>query len=319
MRGFLSWRRGDAALLAEANVPMDEVDEYVGTGNKLHMLFAFLMNQHLWLAIAAQRAAPIIDALGQLATLPPTCQWVNFLRNHDELDLGRLTEAERQLVYDAFAPTAAMRLYERGIRRRLSPMLGDRARRELAHSLMLGLSGTPVLYYGDEIGMGDDLTLPERECVRTPMQWSPGIAGGFSHAPAERLVRPVVRDGAFGCDSVNVVNQQRDPSSFLNWLQRAIGVRKTCRELSWGQSEVVASGNDAVCALQCRWQGVTLLTVYNLGADACTVRLDGVTAPAGVEPVEVLSDREYDRWAGPQDTMPLDGFGYRWLRFVSAP
>jgi maltose alpha-D-glucosyltransferase/alpha-amylase len=167
MRGFLSWRRGDAALLAEANVAPGDVQDYVGTGDKLHMLFNFHANQHLFLSLAMGSAEPLARALGQLDVLPPTAQWANFLRSHDELDLGRLSEAERQVVYAAFAPDPGMQLYERGIRRRLAPMLeNDRARLELAHSLLLVLPGTPVIRYGDEIGMGDDLTQPERMTVR---------------------------------------------------------------------------------------------------------------------------------------------------------
>src|SRR5262249_8770703 len=160
---------------------------------QIHMLFSFLLNQHLFLALARQSAEPLVRVLKQLPALPATGQWANFLRNHDELDLGRLTAAEREEVYRAFGPEGRMRAYGRGIRRRLAPMFGgDRRRLELAYSLLFSLPGTPVLRYGDEIGMGDDLSLPERASVRTPMQWTDERNAGFSAAPGEKLSRPVI-------------------------------------------------------------------------------------------------------------------------------
>ncbi|HEY4307696.1 MAG TPA: alpha-amylase family protein [Gemmatimonadaceae bacterium] len=319
MRGFLSWRRGDAALLAEANVAMDEVSEYVGTGDKLQLLFNFWWNQHFWLAMATRDARPLAQAIDELATLPPTCQWANFLRNHDELDLGRLSPPARRAAYDAFAPDANMRAYDRGIRRRMASMLGgDRARRELAHSLLLAMSGTPVLYYGDEIGMGDELSLREREGVRTPMQWSNAMNGGFSRAPEGELVRPLVRDGGFSPAHLNVAEQQRDPSSFLNWLQRAIGVRKKCRELSWGRTEALASNNASVLIVRCGWQNAVLVTVHNLSAEPQSVHLDSAFVQSGDErPIEMFSDREYEEWPGRGAPLFVAAYGYRWLRTAS--
>jgi maltose alpha-D-glucosyltransferase/alpha-amylase len=316
MRGFLSWRRGDAALLAEANVTMPEVEEYVGAGDKLHMLFGFFVNQYLWLSLATRTAAPLERALGELAAIPPTAQWANFLRNHDELDLSRLTAADRARVFESFAPDASMQLYGRGIRRRVATMLrNDRAWREMAHSLMLAIAGTPVLYYGDEIGMGDDLSLGERQSVRTPMQWEPAANGGFSSATADRLVRPVVSERAFEPTQVNVAAQQHDPNSFLNWLQRAIGVRKTCRELSWGRTTVARSSEASVCALRCEWQGAVLVTVHNLAPDPCRVRVDAnLDGSAGAPLTEVLGDRDYAPWTGDDTPLDLAGFGYRWIR-----
>ncbi|HET9225160.1 MAG TPA: alpha-amylase family protein, partial [Thermoanaerobaculia bacterium] len=190
-RDFLSWRRGDAILLAEANVEREKMAQYFGEGVRLHMLFGFLVNQHYFLALARQQAEPLIRGLKMPPPLPPTGQWANFVRNHDELDLGRLTPEEREEIARQFAPDPGMWLYERGIRRRLPPMLdGDRRRIELAYSLMFSLPGTPVLRYGEEIGMGDDLSLPERESVRTPMQWSREPNGGFS--TASRLPKSAV-------------------------------------------------------------------------------------------------------------------------------
>src|SRR6201988_3081389 len=182
LREFLQWRKGDSIILAEANVLPETDMEYFGRdGDRMHMMFNFHVNQHLFYALAAADSRPLIKSMKATNPRPATAQWGQFLRNHDELDLGRLTPEQRQAVFDAFAPDPNMQLYQRGIRRRLMPMLqGDRRRMELAYSLMLTLPGTPVIRYGDEIGMGDDLSLPERQCARTPMQWSTEPQAGFS-------------------------------------------------------------------------------------------------------------------------------------------
>jgi maltose alpha-D-glucosyltransferase/alpha-amylase len=163
----------------------------------------------------------------------PNAQWVQFLRSHDELDLGRFTPEQRQRVFDAFGPEKRAQLYNRGIRRRLTPMLGnDRKRLELASSLLFSLPGTPMMQYGDETGIGDDLRLPERECARTPMQWTSDRHAGFSGAT--RVIRRVINDSVYGYRTVNVADQRRDPESMLNWTQRIIRARKECPEISWG-------------------------------------------------------------------------------------
>jgi maltose alpha-D-glucosyltransferase/alpha-amylase len=216
MRDFLQWRRRDAVLLAEANVPPDETLAYFGPeGDHLQMMLNFPVNQRLFYGLATGDIRPLVRALEATYHRPPAAQWVNFLRSHDELDLGRLTDAQRQRVFRAFGPTREMQLYDRGIRRRLAPMLdNDRRRLELAFSLLFTLPGTPMLQYGDEIGMGDDLSLPERNCARTPMQWSDDPGGGFSSA--SRPVRPVVSDPIYGYQRVNVQSLRRDPQSLLN-------------------------------------------------------------------------------------------------------
>jgi maltose alpha-D-glucosyltransferase/alpha-amylase len=321
MRGFLSWRRGDAALLAEANVPVDEIDEYVGEGDKVHMLFGFGVNQGLWASVATEDRTPLAEAIDAAARLPAVCQWANFIRNHDELDLSGLSAQLRDAVYAAFAPDETMRLYGRGIRRRTAPMLaGDRARRELVHSLMLSISGTPVLYYGDEIGMGEDLELPERESVRTPMQWS-ADGGGFSSAAHESLVRPLVLSGPFACGVSNVDSQQLDPRSFLNWLKRAIAVRKTCRELSWGRSRSVATDRAHVLATVCRWEHSAFVALHNLSPHSTVATVTDSAAGAWKEltPIEVFADREYAPWTAMSAAVNIEAHGYRWFRFVAAP
>ena len=312
MRNFLSWRRGDAALLAEANVAPDDVADYVGTGDKLHMMFNFHVNQHLFLALADRRAQPLIEALQELAPLPATAQWAHFLRNHDELDLGGLEADERARVYERFAPDPAMQLYERGIRRRLAPMLGnDRRLLELSHSLLLVLPGTPVIRYGDEIGMGENLALTERMSVRTPMQWSPAPNAGFSAAPADRLVRPVIADGEFGVERVNVAEQQRDPGSLLNWLQRAIGIRRSCPEIAWGQCRVLPA-EPCIVALESELRGGRVVSFHNLDDGACRARLPEA---GDAEVIELFGNRQYPPLKGARE-VEVDGYGYRWFRIM---
>jgi maltose alpha-D-glucosyltransferase/alpha-amylase len=306
-REFLQWRSGEAVLLGEANVKPQETAPYFADGDGLHMMFNFWVNQHLWLALASGDARPLAAALRATRKLPPTAQWAQFLRNHDELDLGRLAAAERQLCFDDFAPERSMQLYGRGIRRRPAPMLGDPRRLRLAYSLVLSLPGTPVLRYGDEIGMGDDLRLRERAAIRTPMQWSAERNAGFS--VADSLVRPVIARGVYGYDVVNVEQQRRDPDSLLQWLARMIRLRKQCPEIGWGDSRVVPTGSSAVLALAFGWRGNTIVCVHNLEDSAREVKLRvGGTLTNLIDVEELQSGRDgIHRFA-------LEPYGYRWLR-----
>ena len=192
LREFLQWRQGDAIILAEANVlPRTDMDYFGNAGDRMHMMFNFQANQTLFYALATADKRPLVKALNATRTRPQTAQWGMFLRNHDELDLGRLTQEQRQKVFEAFGPSQGMQLYDRGIRRRLAPMLnGDRRRLELAYSLMFTLPGTPVIRYGDELGMGDNLDLPERVAARTPMQWSTEPQAGFTKS--KQPIVPVI-------------------------------------------------------------------------------------------------------------------------------
>jgi maltose alpha-D-glucosyltransferase/alpha-amylase len=265
MRDFLQWRSGEAILLAEANVPPDNSMEYFGEdGERLQMMLNFPVNQRLFYALATADLDPLIWALEQTRKRPANAQWVQFLRSHDELDLGRLTEEQRQKVFAAFGPQKRMQLYDRGIRRRLAPMLGnDRKKLELAFSLLFSLPGTPMMQYGDEIGIGDDLRLPERECARTPMQWTSERHGGFSRG--RRVVRPVIDDETYGYKRVNVGDQRRDPDSLLNWTERIIRMRKECPEISWGNFAVLRTNVPEVLALRYDWRHTSLLTIHNFG------------------------------------------------------
>ena len=311
-RNLLSWRRGDAVLLGEANVDRDSVQDYYGVGG-MHMLFNFDVNRNAWLAMAREDAGPLVKALQRTAGIAATDQWANFLRNHDEIDLGKLSDAERADTFTAFGPEPGMQLYERGLRRRMAPMLdGDRRRLELAFSLLLTLPGTPVIYYGDEIGMGEDLSLPEREPVRTAMQWDAGRNGGFSSAPSSELHVPVVTKGSFGFRSVNVSDQLRDDGSLLMWLQRATRVRDRCPQLGTAEWEPMSTGSESVLALRYRYENDAVIALHNLAPEPRRLRIGsrrgrskGRTAAE-----DLFANRRYEDGGSMAE---IDGYGYRWL------
>jgi maltose alpha-D-glucosyltransferase/alpha-amylase len=317
MRDFLQWRSGHAILLAEANVPPDESMHYFGEeGDRLQMMLNFAVNQRLFYALATADLDPLVWALEQTYKRPRNAQWVNFLRSHDELDLGRLTDDQRRKVFAAFAPKKTMQLYDRGIRRRLAPMLdGNRRRLELAFSLLFSLPGTPMMQYGDEIGMGDDLRLPERECARTPMQWSRDLQAGFSRA--SRTVRPVIRDGAYGFDAVNVADQRRDPHSLLNWTERMIRARKECPEISWGDFAVLRTNVPEVLAIRYDWRRTSLVTVHNFSDRRQTVRLKANCSQDDLL-VEVFDGRHSRAQNDGAHRIRLDPYAWRWFRVGAA-
>jgi maltose alpha-D-glucosyltransferase / alpha-amylase len=316
-RDFLSWRRGDAILLAEANIDLEDAPKYFGAGDRLHMLFNFMLNQHLFLALARQEAAPLVVGLFKPPAIPATTQWANFIRNHDELTLDRLSEPQREDVFAAFAPDERMQIYGRGVRRRLPPLLGgDERRIRLTYSLLWTLPGTPVLRYGEEIGMGDDLSLPGRESVRTVMQWSDEANGGFSTAKKNRLVRPVICGGEYGYQRLNVERQQRDPNSLLNWMEKAIRTRKDCPEFGCGEWSVVDTADAAVFAHCARWQGGLAVAVHNLSDEPREVSLALNDLEDG-HAVDLLGDRAYEPLGGRSRRMKMEGYGYRWFRVSS--
>lgn len=263
LRAFAQWRKGDAVFLAEANIPPEQAKHYFGEdGERLHMIFNFPVNQALFYALATADTRPLRKVLEQSRTDIQTAQWANFLRNHDELDLDRLPDEQQQAIFAEFGPEPTMQLYGRGIRRRLTPMLqGDMRRVRMATSLMMTLPGTPVLRYGDEIGMGDDLTQPERDAARTPMQWSNEENGGFS--AGEKLVRPMVAEGPYNYREVNVGNQRVDPASLLNWTERTIWLRKETPEIGWGQFSLLDTP-PMLLAMRYDWHESTTVFVHNL-------------------------------------------------------
>ena len=313
MRDFLQWRAGHAMLLAEANVPPDESLRYFGEdGERLQMMLNFPVNQRLFYALATADLEPLIWALEQTRKRPSNAQWVQFLRSHDELDLGRLTVEQRQKVFDAFGPTPRMQLYDRGIRRRLAPMLGNNRRHlELAFSLLFSLPGTPMMQYGDEIGMGDDLRLPERECARTPMQWTSDRHGGFS--TGRRTVLPVIRDEVYGYQRVNVADQRRDSESLLNWTERIIRMRKVCPEISWGDFSVVRTNAPEVLAIRYDWRGTSLVTLHNFSHRAQSVRLS-VGKPHDTLIVDLFDGHHSRIHEDGTHRLRLEPYAWRWCR-----
>ena len=315
MHRVAQWRRGDAILLGEANVTPDETKDYFGTGGRgIQMMFNFWVNQRIFLALASGDTRPLQKALKETKKHPPASQWAQFLRNHDELDLGRLTEEERAAVYARFGPEPRMQLYDRGIRRRLAPMLGgDRRLVELANSLLFALPGTPVLRYGDEIMMGEDLSLKERDAVRTPMQWSDERNGGFS--AAEKTYLPAVSGGVYGYERVNVAAQRRDPNSFLNWTASMVRVRRECPEIGWGDWRILPTGHAEVLALCYTWRHNTIVTLHNFADQACDVRVRlGEEVAGGDLLVDILRQQESRAGEDGAHRLALDPYGYRWFR-----
>jgi maltose alpha-D-glucosyltransferase/alpha-amylase len=245
---------------------------------------------------------------------PASGQWGVFLRNHDELDLGRLTKTQRQKVFDAFGPKPEHQLYHRGIRRRLAPMLGgDRRRLELAYSLMFTLPGTPVMRYGDELGMGDDLSLPERTAIRTPMQWSTEPNGGFTKS--KKPVVPVISDGPYSYQHVNAAEQRRDPNSLLNWTERIIRMRKEVPEVGWGQFEVLDTGDDAVLGLRYDWRNNSVLFLHNLADDPREIEFStGLKGEEARLLINLLSSDHSRAGKEGRHCVCLEAYAYRWYR-----
>ncbi|WFU40936.1 alpha-amylase family protein [Bradyrhizobium sp. CB82] len=314
-REFLQWREGDAIILAEANVlPKTDMEYFGRDGDRMHMMFNFQVNQHMFYALASADSRALAKALKVTKPRPASAQWGMFLRNHDELDLGRLTKAQRDVVFRCFGPDKDMQLYDRGIRRRLAPMLGgDRRRLELAYSLMCTLPGTPVIRYGDEIAMGDDLSLPERDCARTPMQWSTEPHGGFTDS--NKPVSPVIDEGPYGFGHVNVAKQRRDPNSMLNWTERIIRMRKEVPEVGWGDFEVIAVQDPAVFIIRYDWRNNSVLFIHNLDEKPREIAFS-TRLPEGHGRllINLLAEDHSRADKRGRHRVVLEPYGYRWYR-----
>ncbi|TFC92377.1 alpha-amylase family protein [Cryobacterium sp. TMT4-31] len=316
--GFLARRNSEAMLLGEVNLSHKEQLAYFGAGERreLQMQFDFVVMQSIYLSMVREDCRPLATALADRPELPADCQWGNFVRNHDELTLDKLGDAERQEVFDAFAPDPDMRLYDRGIRRRLPTMLGGDARRiRMAYSLMFSLPGAPVLFYGEEIGMGENLAVKDRYAVRTPMQWTDGPNAGFSRAPADQLVTPVVT-GAFGPEWVNAAAQRRDPDSLAHFMRTLIQAYRNSPEIGWGDLTILKHGDDRVFAHLVRADIGSMLAVHNFANAPVELAL---TLP-DVAPGSRLVDMLHNGVTAIDDgevTLRLDPYGYRWLRITS--
>ena len=308
---FLSWRKAEAILLAEANISYGEAKDYFAAGDRMTMVFDFTANQQLFLSLARETAAPLRRCLAQRPEPEGMGQWAMFLRNHDELNLGQLTQQERQECFALYGPNPKMQLFDRGLRRRLASMLdGDQARLRMAYSLMLALPGTPVFWYGDELGMGDDQSLPEREAVRTPMQWSPEPNGGFSRAPAKDLPRPAISGGDFGFEQLNAAVQVRQPGSLFNAIAEMISTRRSAPEIGWAGVNIIDVEDDEVLVLSSHWHGNRVVTAHNFSRQKKTFRLG---QPDIEDLMPMLSESPLEPLDG-EDEITLSPFGYCWFR-----
>jgi trehalose synthase len=316
LRALVGRRSGDGILLGEVNLPHDQQREYFGGdgGDELTMQFDFIGMQNLYLSLARRDAAPLAKALTSRPEIPQDAQWATFVRNHDELTLDKLSEDERQEVFAEFGPEPRMQIYGRGLVRRLPTMLGGDPRRlRMVYSLMFSLPGTPVLFYGEEIGMGENLDAEGRSAVRTPMQWTPEPNGGFSTADAEHLPGPVV-SGGYGPEHVNVQDQRADQDSLLNFMRLLIARYRSCPELGWGRLEVLEQPHASVLAHRCTWGDGSLVAVHNLAEEAATVplRLKDVGEECHLQ--DLLQDGTTPIAGDGTCEVQLDGYGYRWLR-----
>ncbi len=310
-------KRGGAVLLAEADDDPEELQAYAGE-DEIDLLMNFVLNAHLIAALATEQADPLAEGLDRLSGLA-TGHWANFLRNYDELNIGRLAPELQEEVFDIFAPDPDMRIYGRGIRRRLAPMLdGDRDRIELAFSLLFSIPGTPMILYGDEIGMGEELSLPGRMPVRTPMQWSDERNGGFSTAPEDELVMPVVSGEQFGYEQVNVAAQRSNGESLLNWIQRLISTRRESHEIGCGEVHVLETGTESVFAHRCARDGRAVVCAHNLGSDPAKVELNTDLSPSSSMYQLLGNCTNVERTAGNVE-LSLDGYEFAWFQIHEGP
>jgi glycosidase len=317
--GFLGRRSGDAIMLGEANLPRPEQREYFGgpDGDGLTMQFDFITMQNLYLSLARQDPRPLQKALASRPATAVPSQWANFVRNHDELTLDKLTDEERDEVFAAFAPDDRMRVYGRGIIRRLAPMLqGDPRRVRVVYSLLFSLPGTPVLFYGEEIGMGEDPAVRSRSAVRTPMQWTAGDNGGFSSAERRRLAAKVV-EGGYGPDHVNVSLQHEDPDSLLAFIRLLIARYRSSPEMGWGAFELIRQRTPGVMVHSLSGLDERTVAAHNFGDEPATVSFVLDDLPPGARLTDVLGDGST---VGPDEDgrieLALDAYGYRWLRVL---
>ena len=317
IRAEMDARHPDRVLLAEANQWPAEVRPYFGDGDECHMAFHFPLMPRMFMAVRQEDRHPIVEILRQTPDIPETCQWGLFLRNHDELTLEMVTDEERDYMYQVYANDPQMRI-NGGIRRRLAPLMENSRRRiELMNSLLFSLPGTPVIYYGDEIGMGDNIYLGDRNGVRTPMQWTGDRNGGFSRADAARLYAPLITDPVYGFSAVNVEAQERAPFSLLNWMKRMIGVRKQHTVFGRGAIEFVSSTNRKVLAYVRRDESDTVLCVANLSRSVQPVELD-LSRFRGMVPVEMLGQSEFPRIGDQAYFLSLGAYAFNWFRLQQA-
>jgi maltose alpha-D-glucosyltransferase/alpha-amylase len=303
-------------LLAEANMWPEDVREYFGDGDECHMAYHFPLMPRMYMAIAQEDRHPIIEIMQQTPEIPEGCQWAIFLRNHDELTLEMVTSKERDYMYLMYASDLGARI-NLGIRRRLAPLMeNDPDRIKLMNGMLLSMPGSPIIYYGDELGMGDNMFVGDRNGVRTPMQWSPDRNAGFSRADPQRLYMQPIMDAMYGYEALNVEAQTRDSSSLLNWTRRMLAVRKTSRAFGRGQRVFLNPGNRKILAYLSDYEDDTLLAVFNLSRAAQPVELD-LRAYKGRVPVEMLGRTSFPPISELPYFLTLPSFGFYWFRLAT--
>jgi maltose alpha-D-glucosyltransferase/alpha-amylase len=316
IRAVMEAEYPDRVLLAEANQWPEDTAPYFGSGDECHMAFHFPLMPRMYMAVAREDRHPITDIMRQTPEIPDGCQWAIFLRNHDELTLEMVTDRERDYLWSFFAADRRARI-NLGIRRRLAPLLdNDRRKIELLHSLLLSMPGTPILYYGDEIGMGDNIYLGDRDGVRTPMQWSPDRSGGFSKSDPARLFLPAIQDSIYGFDAVNVEAQLRNASSLLNWLRRMVAVRRTHHAFGRGTLRFLYPSNRKVLAYLRELGDERLLCVANLSRAAQAVELD-LSEVKGAVPVEMTAGSQFPPVGDLPYLLTLPAYGFFWFQLVA--
>jgi maltose alpha-D-glucosyltransferase/alpha-amylase len=300
-------------LLAEANQWPADVSRYFGDGDEFHMAFHFPLMPRIFMAVRLEDRKPIVEILEQTPQIPESCQWCIFLRNHDELTLEMVTDVERDYMYDEYAKDKGMRL-NLGIRRRLAPMMeNDRRRIQLLNVLLMSMPGTPIIYYGDEIGMGDNIYLGDRNGVRTPMQWNGGWNAGFSGADPERLYSPLISNPVYGYQAINVEAQKRVPHSLLSWMKRLIEVRKSTKVFSRGSIEFLRPSNHRVLAYVRQWDDQKILVVNNLSSSAQAVELD-LAQYKGNVPIEMSGRNLFPRIGDLPYLLTMGSYESYWFR-----
>ena len=316
LRKALDERYKERVFLAEANQWPADVIHYFGDSDECHMAFHFPIMPRLYIAIHKEDSRPIIDIMNRTPEIPAACQWAIFLRNHDELTLEMVTDEEREYMYRAYTPDPAMRINV-GIRRRLAPLMEySRPRIELMNALLFSLPGTPIVYYGDEIGMGENYHLADRNGVRTPMQWSADINGGFSAAPAEQLYSPVIADPIAGYKSVNVDSQGLNPSSLLNWMRKIIAVRKQYKVFGRGSLQFLESDNHKILAYLRKYENQQVLMVANFSATPQVANIN-LKDYSGVIPLEIFGMSQFPAIADEPYRLMLGAYGFYWFDLSS--
>jgi len=309
LRTFMDEHYPDRILLCEANQWPEDVRPYFGDDDEFHMGFHFPIMPRIYMALKKGRADDMEDILNRTPSIPENSQWCIFLRNHDELTLEMVTAEERQWMWKQFAPEPRMKL-NLGIRRRLAPLLdNDPQKIELAHSLLFTLPGSPIIYYGDEIGMGDNIWLPDRNGVRTPMQWNAGPTAGFSEAPTQSLYSPIIADAVYDPSHVNVELQQKDKSSIWSTIRHMIATRKEHPAFGWGQFEWLDCGNKSVAAFKRTYKGERILVFHNLSPAEQSINTLKVEQPA----IDLLTNESH----APENenmALRLKPYQYLWLK-----